>query len=256
VTFEWVSRGQGSPSKATSTRADNVVANGAAYQQALQALIDANSLAQLQKFNPSSLSLGQLEQLANLPTALVTSLSRQVLQLEHTIGQVVNIAATLASQPLHIRQAAVNAARNAVSLANQFYDQLSHTPCEQLANKARVASILRAHAAFGAQSDAARALARQALIFAQQLRQQVQAASLQGEITPARLGDPSAAAQKYITRAGDTPTRVSQLFYKSPDFAVDILRANGRSWYQSTFDPGTVLVIPVLQTGAGSSGGA
>jgi len=243
--FEWQSRGT-QTQKVSSTRANTVNSNSAAYQNKINALVAANVQASLQSQAPSNITLGQIEALANYPTALTNALAREVQQIASDVGTVVDIAATLASQPVQIANRAINLARNTVSEINSFYDELSEVPIEYMSLKTDVASICFAINTYYPQSDAARDAANVGQQFVIDLQQEIQSLDNVGLINPQRLTNPNSVQQVHVCKVGDTPVSVSQEYYQTPDHAVDILRANKMSWYTPTFPPGKIVIIPVL----------
>lgn len=246
VNFEWMGRGNTAP-KVTSTRGNLVQNVSAKYLDKMQALLNAQALAQLQKFTPQRLTLGQLEALANYPTALTTAFTREAQQLQTGVQNVVNIARTLASQPPQIANRVVDFAQNTVSQVNNgFYDPLSRVPYELMTTRMKMDAFLRSLRTFGQTSDLARDAARAGQEFAQQLRQTVQATSLTGQITPTRVSDPNSVQRVHIVKDGDTAQRISQQYYGSPDHAVDINRANRLTWYTTVYPKGKILIIPAL----------
>lgn len=257
VEFHWVSRGQ-TTQKVAATRASTVVGDTGALQNKLNHLIALNTIASFQKLNPKSLTLGQLEQIASYPTKLATNLARQVEQVTSTVNQVVSIAKTLADQPTHVANAIVNQAHNVISQANNFVDSMGRVPIELMSTRARVDSTLRAASVFGHQSDAASDISVAAADLAQRLQQQLLATPLSGAVGARHLTGPGAIVGTYICKQGDTPQRISQRFYQSPDHAIDILRANRLPFHQPTFTVGKILIIPELSSSgpgaAGSSG--
>lgn len=255
IKFAWAGRGV-QTQRVTNTRAGTVTTSSQSLNNAINKLIAQSIRAQFAKDNPRSLTLGQLEQLANAPTALVTKFTRKVQQISSEVTQVVNIASTLANQPAHITAAVANQAHNCVSQANNFRDQLDQIPIELQSNRSRVDSVLRAGSSFARQSQAAGDVAKAASDLGKQLQTQLIAVALTGALNPKRISGPGAVQAVYVAVDGDTPQRVSQKFYKSPDHAVDILRANRLPLHQPSFFPGKILVIPSLSpTGPGSAGG-
>lgn len=247
ATFDWVSRGKPSTLKVASVRNGTVNDLSAAYLNKLKALQDANTAALLASQAPQSLTLGQLEAIASYPTAVTDSLARSVTQLTSNVEQVVNIARTLGTQPYQVANRALDLAHNTISQTNTMYDTLSEIPYESLTTKSKFADLIRASKTFATQSNAARDLARTGQQFSAQLQQQIQAYAM-GRLDPKRLADPSSVQRAYVAKAGDTPQRVSQRFYNSPDHAVDILRANHLPWHLPTLPAGKVLIIPALPT--------
>jgi phage tail protein X len=249
VEFHWLGRGATTP-KVTSTSASTVVSSSADFQNALQALIDANQQSQLEASNPTIYSLGDLEALSELPSDFLLNLQTQVAGISIDVTSAVTIAATFSSQPVAVQNNAVTSAQNAVVQSNAFYDGLSEQPYELMTeNTQSLRAFLFALNTFAPQSDSAQYLAQEAQAFAAQLRSEVQSLNSvkQGTITPTRLSDPNNVLQIYTTKQGDTPALVSARMYNgSPDHAVDILIANGFPWYQPTFPSGIQLVIPRL----------
>lgn len=247
IEFLWQSRGTTTSQPVTSTRSNTVVADSAAYQNALQDLIDANEDAQTNDLLPTFFSLGISEGVASAPILLSDNLNESVSLASFDVLTVTSIAATISSQPDAITNRAVDLAQDSVVQANIFYDTLSEVPYELLTqDPSRLSSLMFAFNQFATQSDAAQNLAQVAQQFTAQLRQQVQALLNSGRIAPTRLGDPNNILRSYMTKQGDTPASVSARMYGTPDHAIDILRANNLSWYTPTFQAGRVLIIPRL----------
>lgn len=245
IEFTWVGRG-GTAARATSTRAATVAGDSAAYAATLNALLDANARASLQRFKPSSLTLGQLEALADYPSALTNSLARQVQQIGNSVDSVIAIAKTLAAQPLQVANRATGLARDTVARVNSFRDQIGQIPYELRTKKTRLADVARAARAFNDQARAAGACARAGQDFLTRLQSQLQALDNAALVRPSRLGAAALATRTYVTVSGDTPARVSQRLFGSPDHAVDLLRANHLPWHTPAFRPGQVLVVPAV----------
>jgi hypothetical protein len=247
ITFDWASRGRPNPLKVSEARAARVGDIDRDYINKLNQLVALNTIASFAKNNPAALTLGQLEAVANYPSTLVNSLARQVQSIGSQVGQVVNIAATLATQPMSIVGRVIDLARNTVSQINGFGDSISRIPAETLTTKSKLADLIRATKTFNKQVDSSEVLAQAGLAFALKMQQQFQAQSA-GRTNPSRLANPQAATQVYLTKPGDTPERISMIFYKSPDHGGDILRANKLSWHTPTLPPGKALLIPALET--------
>jgi phage tail protein X/stage V sporulation protein SpoVS len=256
ITFDWQSRGA-RVQTVTSVRDGaldasaaqmSIAATDLANQLATAAFIQSNSAIYK---SATQLTLGQLESIAAAPSAVANSLQRSVLQVEDKMKQVVTIAQTLESQPQAVTAAAVNIAKNAVALAQQFVDQMGEVPFEtmQTAGKGSVHDLLRSYRYFGRTSEAAYAAALAAQEVVRQLQQRAPSAPGAGGISPQ-----SATAQEgdmltvYVTKDGDTPARISLRFYGSMDHGVDILQANRLPWHQPTFPKGKPLFIPRLKS--------
>lgn len=245
MTFEWMSRGGVTP-RVTSTRGNLVQNTSAAYLAAINKLQIANQLAANARNTPNRLTLGQLEQLASYPSRLANSLARQVQAIGSQVQQVVDIASTLATQPVQVAQRATSLARNTVAQTNNFYDSLSRIPYELMSNRRQLDGFIRGAVTFGTNSDIAQDAARAGREFAAQLRQTVQATSLTGALSNDGTSSPAQIEQVYVCKTGDTPETVSQKFYATSDHGVDILRANRLAWHTSTFKPGKIIIIPTL----------
>lgn len=253
--IEWAWRGRGIvPAKVSTTRANTVTTDGAAFRNKMNALIAASIEADLADLAPTALTLGQLEAIANYPSQVANSIARQITRIENTAGQVLDIAKTLASQPVQIANRAVALARDSVSQLNRFSDTMGQIPIEVQSTKQDLADLMHASQRFGTLSDTAQDAAEAGRVFAEQIQQQVQAAALQGEITPTRIGSPETVQQVHICKQGETPESISMLYYQTPDHAVDILRANRLPWHTSSFEVGKILIIPALQTNPGYIG--
>lgn len=254
ATFTWVSRGARRQT-VTSVRDGALDAAAAKMSLAMADLASQLAAAPFIASNGSILNsatpftLGQLEALANLPTTYVTALGRSFLQIQNQLQQVANIASTLADQPAQIVGAALNTARNAIAVANQFVDQMGQVPLELMSTKSTVHDLMRGFRYFGQSSTSAyeAALASQAMIA--QMQTKAPTPSGAGAINPqsaqAQAGDMLAV---YVAKDGDTPARISVRFYGTMDHYVDILQANRLPWNQPSFNKGQILWIPRLKT--------
>lgn len=256
ATFAWQSRG------ARTQTVTNVRDGALDAQTAAMNIANANLASSIadQNFSQSNsnilnsathLTLGQLESLANLPLALMKSVGRTIERIQSQLEQVAGIAITLASQPAAVVNAAINTAKNAIAAANQFVAQLGRLPIEIQVHAAKgsVSDLIRAARYFGQVSDATVLASRAAQNLVDRMRQSAPTPAGAAKRSPtdatSQQGDLLAV---YSARDGDTPQRLSQRFYGSPDHAVDILQANRLPWYQATFLKGQVLIIPVLKT--------
>ena len=244
ITFEWAGRGV-STAKASSTRDDTVTAMSDKYLAAIKALKDANAFASNAKNFPSTLTLGQLESLAALPSKLTDQISRSSLQLQSELTQIQNIAKAV-GQPFQVSQQSIRHARNVQLLAAANYMSLSAIPVEVLTTQSNAAAMLRAHAQFGAVQDAARAAADAAYVFGQSVRASAATFSppLTGEHVSDQNPNPQSFLQAYVFKQGDTFQGVSQRFYGTPDHAADILRANRLAWHTVRVPAGTIVLLP------------
>ena len=251
IEFHWSGRGAAQAAVA-STRSAGVADAFGKYADAMQAILDAQDLAQSQKYAPSALTLGQIESFAAAPGAIANSFGRKVQQLLNTGKQLADIANTVATQPAQVANAGLNVARETVDQARAMGDSISAIPAEYMATKAKARDVLRAYKNFGQQCDDAYALATAAAAVEQQMlvllaRQNVAlAADLRGQLAPPQ----AAAIRPYRTRAGDTPQKLSMKFFDTPDRDIDILQANRLPWHTPSFVPGTIIIIPSLSGNA------
>lgn len=254
VDYEWVGRGirtqKVTPVRDASLDAATAALNvaGANFASFVQATSFIASNAAIYH-SASTFTLGQLEALANAPTLAVQSVLRNLQQSIGQLQQVAAIGQTLASQPQQIAQAASNFARNTIAIANQFNDSMGQTPVEAMATSTNVVDMLRAQQYIAQAQARVELIAQAALALDIQMRLKAPApqgtAVTSGRNAPGQDGDVIAI---YITKDGDTPQRISQRYYSTPDHAVDILQANKLPWYQATFPTRMALIIPALRT--------
>lgn len=253
--FHWLGRG-GTQQRVTARGDDADVATiTSGIESALAATVAAidssiKTSGSVPKGVPQ-VTLGQLEQLANAPTAIVTAYARKIQETVSTFKRVGGIARTIASQPQQVANAAVSLAYNTVAVANGFVDSMGRIPHELRSTQVRAGSVLRAASYFGHTTDQAILQARQGQQALDALRRSLLLAPGFGGAGAQRVRDTDqtragAVLAVYVTRAGDTPQRVSVRFYKTPDRAEDLLRANKLPTYLPTFAPGQVLYVPVL----------
>lgn len=250
IGFNWY--GRGAPQKRIAgARDDNDVANAAngleASIAAMQVLIDdiTGSTGNI-RLKSSHLTLGQLENLANAPLKFATSVTRKLQSLVNDFKRLGNIAKKLRALPFQIASTAVDFAANTVAISNQFVQEMGRDPPEKRSLSNKVSDITRSVAHFSRLEEAAQLNARQAQALIDKIRKSVR--STQGE--PALTVRESGATRAgeilavYRTKDGDTPQIIAMRFYKTPDSALAILQANRLPWHTTSFDRGTVLVIP------------
>ena len=253
VEFEWLGRG-GRTERVTSVRQD---ADLATISNSLEASVIASTIAANNKIvsltpknrlSASRLTLGQLENLAGAPTRLVQGYTRKMQSIVSDFKRVGTIVNKLRSQPFAIANTVVDFARNTQAVSNAFVDSLGRQPPEQLAGKAKVSSLLRAAKFFGITSDAARLNARRGYEVDNETRRVLVSGANRGALSvrqssTTRAGDIVAI---HIAKTGDTPQRVSTLFFGNADQGATILRSNRLPLYTPTFRPGQILIIPAL----------
>lgn len=245
--WEWLGRGK-STQRVTDTRSGVIAQFGAAYESKLQAIVNAAAAASLAKLTPHALTLGQIGALANLPSTIANRVGRSFAQLQSSLGQITGIAKSISSQPGAISNMAISHARNSRAQALSIYRSFSSQGVETLSKKGDVRSQLRAHQTFGAIQDSSLLGARAAQEFEVQVRVTVAQAQewLGGERAKSQAPSPGSILAVVTAKDSETPQSISQRWYGTPDHAVDILKANGLSWYLAVFAKGQRIVIPVL----------
>lgn len=249
ITFDWVSRGASTP-RVTSTRDDTLGQASAPYVASIQDLVDAAGAATTLNLAPSSFTLGQLESVSSGPLALMGVTATAAVGLQNDIVAVASIGSVLPNQPVQIAQAALGHAADALARSQEVYAAFSATPLEVQSANDDAASLLQAFALTGPVSDAALRAEIQAYVFYQKMRAALPTHSpaLSGRnLGPSNPG-PTTIVGVYLVRDGDTPQRISMRFYRTPDHAADIMRANGLAWHTTVLPKGKQLVIPVISS--------
>lgn len=263
IEFHWMSRG-GRQDKAASVREDDDAATAA---QALEASVNATIEATNEKIRSSTrlirksatrLTLGQLENLANAPLKLVTSLTRKLQQNVNSFKRIGDIAKKLRSQPFSIANAVVDFARNTTAIANNFLNDMGRRPPEQNSLKLKVSALLRSANTFNKISNGVVLNARRGYELDTTIRQILVSGANRGALsvrasTSTRAGDIIAI---HISKTGDTPQTVSKKYYGNADQGVSILRSNRMSWFTPSFRPGQILIIPALGTASSKAASA
>lgn len=254
VTFDWVGRGKATQ-KVASTRDDNLAAATAGLNAAIANLVSLTAAAGFINskstipFSSQSLTLGQLETFVNGPLLALKSFTRSIQQALSNVQRIGDLANSIASLPFAIANQAIDFARNTIAQSNTFLDRAGRTPPELLSLSTKVSDMTRAATYYNANKRNALTIARKSQEFALKIRARAGIVGLQGRPTnqsvQMRTQDVLAV---YVTKTGDTPQRISQRFYKSPDHGPDILRANRLPLYQPSFPSGKPIIIPVLQT--------
>jgi len=200
------------------------------------------------RLSASTLSLGQLESIANTPTQLAQDYTRKLQANISQFKRIGNIAQTLRTQPVSVAKTVTDFARNTQAVSNVFLDQMGRRPAERNSRKGRVTSILRANVYLNNQASAAAVNARRSSELQGVVRQQIVNNGNRGAISvtassSTRAGDIIAV---YIAKTGDTLQRVSMRFYGNPDQTTAILRANRMPVYTPALQPGQIVIIPAL----------
>ncbi len=253
VNFEWVSRG-GAKQTPVNTRDESVQSALSRHQVELGKAIDAANfqLSRLRKKNafdpkrPDRLTLGQLEQLAGAPNALVKGIGLQLANATTVAQRLSSIVSLAASQPFAMSNSLLEIARSTMVDSYRVIDRITRIPGELQSSNNGAAGVMRAVKRFGTVTDSMLAVARGAAQIEKFYRPVVSQLGLRGELsvrTASRAGDVIAI---HVAHEGDTPTSLSIRYYNTPDHAVDILKANRKPWYVAGFRLGEPLVIPAI----------
>lgn len=254
LTFTWVGlSGTDSARLAVSTRDDktsDTVSLNAALNDMVAVLI-AEGIAQGSASRPQSasfFSIGQLEAFAKGPFDLLTYFARKAQQIVSNVTQIGDVIASIGNEPFAISNLFVEFAHSTVIQTNATYDKLTSTPPDLLSTNYRVSDVTRACKAFGQSVEAQERISATAK--ALEFKARVALSHNPGGATPTQQpGSPlhgTGMLAIYEAKQGDTPITVSVQFYQSPDYAVNIMKANHLPWTTVSFDRGKVLVIPEL----------
>jgi hypothetical protein len=250
VSFSWQSRG-GTQQRVVATRDGNVDT----ASSALFAALTAAQLAVQNLLNEQATqsTLGQLEQLARYPLELLGAVNTQIENALFDIGNVAGIVTEFRNLPFNLASQVVDIANDIVGTANLFTDSFSRTPIEQQILSDQVSDQTRAQTDMGQIQDQLALVARQGASTQAQMRDAISTNPGRGNISSAQASGTTAGGlvAVRICKAGDTPQSVSRLYYGTIDHDIDILRANHLPWYQSSFDPGSLIVIPTISSTKG-----
>ncbi len=258
ITFDWKGRG-GSEVKVASTRQGDPSASVSALDASINDAADVLTTPSFATVNlsvlksASQLTLGKLEALANAPLKLVQGATRSLQKIQSDVSRVVGVANTLRTMPFAVTNALLASARNTVAVVNQTRDQFSRMPPEAYTTKRDLASLTRSAAYLGTAIDKQRVVARRANDMEAQLNAPAYRVPGGGmnDQTRSRTTHEDLLGV-HVVKAGETPQSVSLKWYGASGHALDILKANKLPWNQVTLNPGTVLIIPRLQTNLGS----
>jgi hypothetical protein len=251
--WHWASRGPRQARVAQVQKDEDLSAATSALSTAIIALDDTNpelTEAEGLKPTPKKLTLGQLESVANLPLSLVKSMQSK---LRYNLGQFQRaglIAKKIQATPFAIENSVIDFARDSVTTSARFVDTMSRVPYEKTAKKTKIADLNRSWNYFSAVLDRVEGAARSASELEQKMRRTIVAGANRGSLSirdsaSTRAGDIIAI---HIAKAGDTPERVSQKYYNTPDQSESLLRANRLPLHTPFFRSGLILIIPVLAT--------
>jgi len=228
ATFEWIGRVDAGIAVVNSDQ------SVAAARAAALAATDAQSRIEAANFiasNPrvpnsaSTFTLGALEQFAKAPLAIAQSFARAMTDVAsrmRTLGGIINTARSL---PQAIAEQFVDAALDAVGVANEFVDQMSRPSPETMSLQTDVKSLLRATTYYSGAQTGADLLAEQSMTAAR-AAQQRRAARIRPGADPRSLTGAGDILTVYAPKAGDTLIAISLRFY-GVDLSYQLARANG-----------------------------
>jgi hypothetical protein len=248
IAFHWASRGQ-SQQRVAATRDSQSAGSTAAVQSTMQATQAAVQELITESNIPTTFTLGQLEQLANAPLALLGSLDESIEDGLFSFQQVAGIITQFRNLPPNLAAQILGTATDTLSACKVFIDSIEATPAEQAVQSDAVDDLTRTWQSLGDVIDSSVQTARQAQSVQAQMRLIASVVNSSGGRNNPQASSgtrPGNILAIRITRDGDTPQSISNLYYGTPDQDIAILQTNDLPWYQATFDVGTVLVIPVL----------
>ena len=251
--LDWMSRGQRLDRVASVRRDQDLALAATAVSRSIAAMdffVDTSLVSAKKgvRLSAGRLTLGQLESMANAPLKAVNAAMAKLRFNVNQLARVGNLARKLATTPFAVANSVLDFARNTTAIANQFVDSFGRTPIELQANKQKVRDLARASKYFGDIANGMATVAREGTALDLRLRQALVAGANRGalsvkESSTTRAGD---IIGIHVSKAGDTPQRVSQRYYQNPDQGEAILRANRLPLHTPTFRPGQILVIPAL----------
>lgn len=247
--FEWASRGEAVKAPQVRQGADGLLVQMAVVQAMANVAINSRGfLAALRNKSPGSantFTLGQLERMLDAPVAYVRAIGRQIQQVTQRIADVASLAKKTIYEPWAVANALTTIAQNTVALTTQSIATLSAIPPEILSVTSRAADVARSANSFGRILNADMDLRAAALVMQSQAKL-AQGARATRDDRGALVAQPTAgdSPRFHRVRQGQTPQMISNIYYGTPDYAAEILRANRLSWYTVDLLPGQILIIP------------
>ncbi len=233
ATFDWVSKGDSSP-KSVDFRGDDLIASTRAAiqkQDAVSKEVATNLLRALEsqgfrkKNYTSTFTLGQLEQMANAPLAIVDSFANTANSVSNRLKKVGDLVLKTRSVPLAIAGRVLDVANNAVGVATSFCDDISQKAPEQQVLGSKLSMVTRTASYFSGVQTQAQLMEAANSQLAQQARLRKNAASGQSQplVNSSKAGD---VFEVYIPRDGDTMVSIAYRKYNA-DVSGQLCKANG-----------------------------
>lgn len=253
ASFDWASRGGTMPkveaaqSPATNAGADSMTR---VLDQIESGYTDAPAARTADAPTGASFtSLGQLESLAKAPQAIVDGFFRDMRKIVSDLSRVGDLAKGLRGMPAGLAASAAGFALDSRDRVNQFADDMTRVPPEETTLDQRVGALVRATNRFYRVSDLSRDLARQAQVIAEQA--QAPRARTQASATAREPGPEATVLAVHVVTAADTAQSISRRYYRTPDNAAAIMKANGLPWHLVRVATGTILQIPIIRQAGG-----
>ena len=236
ITFEWISKGA-SVQKKISTKGEDVLSKARAcymavtewfvYTKPKTVIVSAKQLAANQ--SASSLTLGDLENLASAPLKLWESVLSIGTNFLNTIGGLINVAQQIGNLPSALANQTNAAAKNMSTILSSYLDEQSQTPYEAQtqaqSNKASVNNTTQAFRYFSLRQIQAEVALDQTLEL-QRITASKKSAQFDGTNQRSDSADPNTILGIWIARAGDTYASISNRFYGTPDYSYALAKVN------------------------------
>tara|TARA_Y100000034_G_scaffold70567_1_gene85125 strand:- start:292 stop:1509 length:1218 start_codon:yes stop_codon:yes gene_type:complete len=251
ATFDWSSRGARQLKVSTRKKgAQSVLAQLTLQLDAIATKLAAIGV-QLDRQVPSTFStfsLGQIENFLDGPLNLFKGFARAAQRLSNRIKKVGELINKVRTMPYQFAKQALDIANNAITIANQFADQISRTPPEANLVKVKAAQLATAAAYYGdgvRQADFVKDAANQLKKLVEDSAKQ-QSTILSVYIVRGTKVFPKIVDGTIVLTPGETLVSISFRFYGTYDHSPSIAKANGLPLNQQIVERGTILVIPTL----------
>ncbi len=262
ATFEWVSRG-GASQKSVEFRGEDLISAMRDAMQKQEAVSKKVAEARLRalkadgfrrKNYANQFTLGQLEQVANAPLAIVDSFANAANAVTNRMQKLGDIILQVRDTPAALASKAFDVATNAVAAATSFCDAISQKGPEQQIAGSKLSTLTRTASYFSSATTQAQLMESANNRLAQQARRR--RSMLSGNSGAAANNPKSGDVMTvHLPRDGETMTTIAFKYYQA-DLGAELSKANGLpAW---TIKPPTrkALIIPtrsVLESRAVSS---
>lgn len=250
ATFEWVSRG-GQSQKSVEFRGEDLIAATRDAMQKQDAVSKAVSEARLRalqadgfrrKNYADQFTLGQLEQVATAPLAIVDSFANAANGVSNRMQKLGDIILQVRDIPAALAGKAFDVATGAVATATSFCDQISQKGPEQQIAGSKLSTLTRTASYFsGAQTQAQRMEASNNTLAQQARRRRSLLAGMSG--APANNPKAGDVMTVHIPRDGETMSSIADKYYKA-DLGAELSKANGLPAYTVKPPRRMALIIP------------